>query len=197
MLLLEYTSNPIRYEIQTTPASLQLNQELPTHTVTKSGGELTQQTQHAQMRQDSYERRASMGFRGISAQTQYMKQAGRSAALAAIRSYADMGNSVRDINKGANIPDAYYNKMMQEHLSGELGFTSIAPVNISWQEGALKQQYEAARVAFDWKTDKGKANFVPGSFKMNITQYPSMSFKYTGGFNYVPRSADPNYNKAI
>lgn len=197
MLLLEYSSIPLKFELSTTPAQLQPQQNLPEHTVTKTGGELTMQTRPAQLRLDSYERRASMGMRGISAQTQYMKQSGREAAMEATRNYAEMGNRLRDFNKGANIPDVYYSKMMNDIGGGELQIVPLAPIDVSWEEGMIKQQFDAARVAFDWRTDAGRANFVPGSITMNITQYPSMSFKYLKGPVYVPPSADPTYNKAI
>ena len=196
MLLLEYTTTPIRYEMQTQPARLEYTQPLPTHTVTKTGGELTQSTTPTRLRLDSYERRAGMGLRGVNAQTQYMKQTGRAAAMQATRQYAEKGNALRNIQDGANIPDVVFNNYMQDQ-SGSLALQPLAPVDISWEMGEIRQQYEAARVAFDWKTSRPETHFVPGKITANITQYPDIQFKYLGGPLYVPASADPNYNKAI
>lgn len=195
MSLLEITTNDIKLDVQVQRARLDYRQELPTHTVKKSGGNLTINTSRPQMRADSYERRASMGFRGIASQTTYMKQTGRQAAMEATANYADTGNALRDIQKGANIPDAYYGKNLD---TGSLGFQPLAPVDISWEEGFIRQQFETARVAFDWKTSQdNSAQFTPGTIKFSVSQYPSIEFNFTGGPIYVPKSADPNYSKAI
>ncbi|MEG1476545.1 MAG: DUF6470 family protein [Oscillospiraceae bacterium] len=196
MLLLEYTSTPIRYEMQTQPARLEYSQELPTHTATKSGGELTMSTTPTRLRLDGYERRASMGSRGVNAQTQYMKEVGRAAAMEATRQYAEMGNQLKNIQDGANIPDVYYSKMMQRY-SGSLGLTHVAPIDISWDMGEIRQQYEAARVSFDWKTSHPQGKFIPVKITANITQYPDIKFKYLGGPIYAPPSANPNYSKEV
>lgn len=195
MNLLEIKTNDIKLDIQVQRAKLDYRQELPTHTVTKSGGNLTMETSRPKLRLDSYERRASMGLRGVSAQTTYMKQSGRQAALEVIANYADTGNALRDIHKGANIPDAYYGKTLD---TGSLGFQNLAPVDVSWEEGFIRQQFETARVAFDWKTTQASsAQFTPGSIKFSVSQYPSIEFNFTGGPIYVPKSADPNYSEAI
>ena len=42
---------------------------------------------------------------------------------------------------------------------------------------------------------KNELEFVPGRFKMEITQFPEVNIEYTGGFMYVPASADPEYEE--
>lgn len=44
-----------------------------------------------------------------------------------------------------------------------------------------------------WTVSKHEMEFVPGRFKMEIKQFPDVKIEYTGGFRYVPPSADPNY----
>ena len=45
----------------------------------------------------------------------------------------------------------------------------------------------------EWNCTKSEMEFVPGRFKMEITQFPEVNVEYTGGFLYVPASADPDY----
>lgn len=47
----------------------------------------------------------------------------------------------------------------------------------------------------EWTVTKNDMEFVPGRFQMDIVQLPKVSIEYTGGFQYVPASADPNYEK--
>lgn len=194
MQLLEYSTNDIRLEMQVQKAKVDYTTTLPSHTLSKTGGQVNNHTKQTTLRLDTYERRSSMGFKGIQATTDYMKQMGRQKAMEATRNYADTGNALRDIHKGANIPDAYYSQMLD---TGSLGFQPLAPVAISWDEGFIKQDYETARLAFEWKQGQTQGNYTPGSVKFNVTQYPSIEFKYLGGPVYVPKSADPNYEKAI
>ena len=47
----------------------------------------------------------------------------------------------------------------------------------------------------EWAMSKNELEFVPGRFKMEITQFPEVNIEYTGGFMYVPASADPEYEE--
>lgn len=44
-----------------------------------------------------------------------------------------------------------------------------------------------------WNTTKNQLEFIPGRFQMEITQYPEVIIEYTGGFQYVPPSSDPDF----
>ena len=62
-------------------------------------------------------------------------------------------------------------------------------------QGAVRQetdsQYIAERGAFEMRVHRGDLTFVPPLVMTVITQYPEIHFEYTGGFLYVPPSAEP------
>lgn len=48
-----------------------------------------------------------------------------------------------------------------------------------------------------WEMTRKELEFVPGRFHMEITQYPEVSIEYKGGFQYVPKSSDPDYVEPV
>ena len=61
------------------------------------------------------------------------------------------------------------------------------------ENGTMEIRYEMDKLNFDWKIDKGEFEFTPGDIEIIVEQKPTVTFKYTGGPIYVPRSADPDY----
>ncbi len=60
---------------------------------------------------------------------------------------------------------------------------------------AVSEQRASAQEPSLWDLQQMRArlDFVPGSIKVNFTEYASINIEYTGGPVYVPRSADPNF----
>ena len=57
--------------------------------------------------------------------------------------------------------------------------------------GTAESRYILERGAFEMRVHRGDLTFVPPLVMTVITQYPEIHFEYTGGFMYVPPSADP------
>ena len=66
-------------------------------------------------------------------------------------------------------------------------------VNVQWEDGSMQIRYNMDKLNFDWKIAQGEFKFTPGDIQITVAQRPSVTFKYTGGPLYVPRSSDPNY----
>lgn len=193
MNLLNYTSVPIRFEMQVTPASLQIaEQQAAQYEMTRTGGTMAMESQMVKVRLDTFERRSSMGLKGMPDFINDAADRGRSAGLRATRDYAEFGNQLINIQKGANIPDALFSQYMQ-HSQAELVLMPLSPTDISWVPSSLNMDYSPVDLNFNWNMGGTQMQFVPGSISMNITQYPSIQFEYTGGPIYAPPSADPNY----
>lgn len=190
--LLRITSQPLRYELSTQRASLQLSQQRPSSVMTKQGGEMQIQQRQVQMQLDTLEYRSSVGLKSIPALTREAVQRGEQAAMQATAEYADFGNQILRIDKGATIPDAMFSKIMQRAQSN-LVLVPISPMEISWLPGGTELNYTPVNLNFDWDVGKLKLDFVPGSISMNITQYPSVQIEYLGQPNYVPPSAAAHF----
>lgn len=192
MLLLKITSTPIKYELSSERARLEINQERPSSTMGKTGGTFEIHQRQVQVQLDTFERRNSMGFRGVQAFADDNAARGKDAVMRATGSYADFGNEIVNIQKGATIPNAMFSQAMQR-ASGELVLVPLSPTDISWQPGGTTLDYTPVELTFDWNVGQARLNFVPGNLSMNITQYPALNIEYLGGPVYVPPSAAPNY----
>lgn len=153
--------------------------------------------QHGQLRLDTFERRSSMGLKGMPDFMRDAAQRGRNAAMEATRNYAEIGDQLKNIQKGANIPDVIFSKIMQR-AQGELVLMPLSPTEISWQAGSVQTNYLPVQQNFKWETDATGPTyeFVPATFSMNMLQYPEIRFRFVGPPIYVPPSSAPDAPKA-
>ncbi len=190
--LLRITTTPAQYEYQITRARLEISQKLPEVDRTVRRASLNMSLQAGRLEMDSVRRRSDMGLKGVVDRAEYEGDQGRNAALEATGNYADIGNQLAKISKGANIPDTLWGKSMQ-HSKGDLVLMPVSPVNIRYIPASLQMDYQPGQMSANWDVGRAKLDFVPGSFQLNFTQYSSINIEYLGGPNYVPPSADPNF----
>lgn len=191
MNLLEYVNTPVRYELKMQPASLKIRQQHLKGSSQTNQGEFRIQQRHVKVRTDTVEMFNSLGFKTGLEITNDAAQRGKQAAAEATIAYSDIGNSLKNIHKGANIPDTLFSQYMQ-HSQGNLVLLPLSPTEISWTPGDVQMQYTPTEQSFRWEGAKTEMEFVPGSFSLDILQHPSISFRYLGEPIYVPPSAAPD-----
>lgn len=191
--LLEFRSIPMKYQLSITRARLEISQDKarPDYQRTPAKVEIHQEI--SKMRQDSFEFRKGLGLKTVRTANDEAAQRGVQDAIKATGQYADFGNSLLHIEKGANIPDTAWSQYFQRATEGNLVFVPLSPIDISWSDGGAQVNYSPAQMDFTWSRPKTNVEFVPGNITMNIEQYPKLEIKYLGGPIYVPPSADPNY----
>lgn len=191
--LLEITSVPMKYELSVERARLEVNQEHIRAEIKTTPAKLEIHQEISKMRQDSFEFRKGLGLKTVRTANDEAAQRGVQDASRATAQYADVGNQLLHIEKGANIPDTVWSQYFQRATEGNLVFVPLSPIDISWSQGGAELNYSPAAVNMDWNRPKADLKFVPGSISMNILQYPKLEIKYLGGPIYVPPSSDPNY----
>lgn len=190
--LIQVTTTPTQLEYQVQRARLQIEQQQPTAQRTVKRAQLNMRRQAGRFEMDTVRRRSDMGFKGVVDRANYEGNLGMQRASKTTGERAAMGATLLNFHKGANFPDALWSQYMQDQ-STELVLQPVSPAEIRYIPAQLEADYVPAEMQTDWNVGKARLDFVPGSFNINITQYASISFEYTGGFNYVPRRADPNF----
>lgn len=191
--LLQITTTPARYEYEITRARLEISQQQPTVDRTTKRATINMRTQAGKLEMNTVRRRSDMGLKGVVDRANYDADLGKNAAVEATRNYVAFGEQVKNFHKGANIPDAMWNKWMQQNKQGDLVLIPLSPVDIHYIPSSLEMDYQPAQMNTNWNVGRARLDFVPGSFSLNFTQYASISIEYLGGPMYVPPSADPDF----
>lgn len=190
--LLEITTSPARYEYEVQRAKLQISQKVPTVDRRVKRAELNMRRQAGKLDINSIQRRSDMGMKGVVDRANYEGDLGRKAALEATGNYAELGNQIGNIAHGGNIPDAMWSLTMK-HSKGDLVLVPVSPIDMKYIPATLTTEYTAGEMHSNWNVNRPQLEFVPGSFRLNFSQYPSINIEYLGGPLYVPPSADPNF----
>ena len=193
--LLQITTTPIKYELHIERAKLVYDQDLvPKVNVTKEPSKLTTKSQNAQVQTDTYQARASLGYVNS---TDFYKQGaakGKESTAKWTRGFADKGHQLSRIDLGVTIAQVIEQKMLYDNQP--VLYTAFLPspgAEISWIPSQLDIDYHVGSLNFDWLEMRNVMNFVPGSVRMTILQYPRVDVEYVGGPIYIPPSADPDY----
>ena len=78
-----------------------------------------------------------------------------------------------------------------------IAFTPTARPEFNWSQPEITIEYELDKLNFEWKTQMGDYEFIPGNIEISITQRPDVIIEYIGRPIYVPPSADPQYEPII
>lgn len=81
-------------------------------------------------------------------------------------------------------------------IDSQMNLSPQIKIDPSWEPASdvsrSDSSSESTSVDFLYN-ERSKIEYVPGRFHMDIIQYPKVEFEYIGGFNYVPKSSDPDY----
>lgn len=195
MQLLSIHTVPIQYEMHCEPARLEMKNASaqPVATATTQAPKLTQHFTNSQFQMDSYNmRKEAFGLLNATDFARSKAESGQQHIQELTQEYVDVGKQLSHIEKGVTIGDIIKQKAMQQP-SYVTVFLPNGGTEFSWSPAQANNQYESGTASYDWSITKPEYDYIPGTFTLKITQWPHVEIEYTGGFNYVPPSADPNY----
>lgn len=191
--LLRITTIPLEYEMKVHNSRLEYTgskSQLEMHT--KRGG-MTIRSRRAQLNLDSFEARNSV-LPSVKTVVYQNAQKGIQAAQDASAQAAQEGQQLLKAKSGEDVLGQIFQQRSQLPTGEfQLGFIPNAPVDIQYQPGDLKLNYEMDRLNFELRAAQGKFEYIPGSVEISITQQPDVLIEYIGPMLYVPPSASPDY----
>lgn len=192
MQLLKITSIPIQYTMEIEAPRLEAAQEItpPKVSVEIKPSQLRMRSELVKVRLDTTEARRSLHHKNNTDFAADEATKGKIAAKRATEEYVQFGARMMQ-PKGPTIGEIVRQQIRQQPQVATVFLPSTGP-DISWDKPSLSTQYEPSEVSLDWKIRQSQMSFVPGSFKMNISQYPRVQIEYTGDPIYFPDSANPN-----
>lgn len=191
--LIQISTTPAQYEYAVTRARLEMSQKQPTVDRTTKRATVNMQRQAGKLEMNTTRRRSDMGMKGVVDRAQTEADRGLQQALQTTASYAEFGNQVAQFHKGATIPDALWNRTMQQMGQGDLMLVPLSPIEMQYTPASVSMEATPGQMQAEWNVGAARLDFVPGTFSLNMTQYASINFEYVGGFIYAPPSADPNF----
>ncbi|MEA5136629.1 MAG: DUF6470 family protein [Candidatus Fimivivens sp.] len=194
--LLSYNIKNIQYEYRIANATISAEQNLPTHDAHFTPAKLSIHTEQPKMRQDSTAFFASIGLHKIDDLMDSAAEKGRQAVLEAMGNYSKVARQMSQIEKGVT-PAQIYRQKLLEQTKTSLVVKPTAQISFSYTPGEVSMQYTPSSVTMDWNVDRAIRRYTPADFRVNINQAPEIDFFYQGGFQYVPESATPGYNRLV
>lgn len=192
MGLLKITTTPIEYEIKIEKAQLKVKEQ----EMNKSSARIKQLTQQKQISDTRIEasskelnkaENASENFQALARQ--------RMAKVKSTPVNAVMPQKMNTVNTGQAVGSAMDSTQQMQYvqLDSDFEFQTMA---FSSPDSFYRESFNiASSKPSEWVVSKNELEFVPGRFKMEITQFPEVNIEYTGGFMYVPASSDPDYEE--
>lgn len=192
MQLLEITTTPVQYEIQVEHARLERRQDhLPTAEVEHTPARVELHSQNVQLRLDSYEARRSLGIERVGDRIRARAQEGMRHVREKTREYVEMGQAMSRVEDGASIKQIIRQKLKSGAGEMYTAFLPSAGAEISWVPNRLETRVDPGQLHYDWNEMRHALNYVPGSVRLQILQYPSVDIRYTGTPLYFPPSSAP------
>ncbi len=191
--VLQISVTPAKYEMEIERARLEVQQNfIPKANVAAKPARLDTKTENAKVQMDGYQMRRSLGFNNTADWAKMSAERGKKSIRQTTREYVEMGNEMSKIHEGVTIGQIIEQKML-EQPSLYTAFLPSTGTEISWLPHKIKTDYKEGSLDYNWQDAKNVMNYVPGSVRMNMIQYPSVEIKYTGRPMYIPPSADPEY----
>lgn len=198
MQLLKITTTPIQLRYNIEQARLEGNMMgSPQHQVSHTPSSLKIDSSPVKVQISTERARESLGMRGPDSWSREYAGRGVQAAQEATGDAVRMGNEMQQIQDGVTIAQIIQNRMLQQHTPAPATQTFLpgAKPDISWEPPQVHTTYQPDKLSFNWQTQQAPMNYVPGKFSLEVLQHPKVSIEYLGGFNYVPPSADPDYQE--
>lgn len=195
--LIRIESVPIKFEMKIEHARLEYKDFAGSADleITRNKGGLQIRSSHVKVNLDTYESRQSVSP-SVSTSLRTYAQKGHQAAYQATAAYAQDGHLLMNATMGQDVlgqliaqhTDAFANDPTTNY---NIDFIPKGGVDIDVQPANVTIDYEMDKLNFDWKTQQGVFEFIPGSIEFVVTQRPSVNIEYIGGPIYVPASYDP------
>lgn len=193
MNVLRMTSTPIKISMTSQKARLESSLPNPQVNMVTTQGRFRMRTKNIKVNIDTFHARESTGMRTARGLMRDSAEAGRQDAIEAMAQYAEIGNQMAQIHKGANLADIMYHQKMVRNTTTGLKFIPEEGPDISWEPNSLELEYIPGEVQFTPNVDYERSNYIPGELLINVEQYPKLEIEYVGDPIYTPLSANPNY----
>ena len=190
--LLKITTTPMDASLEIKNAQLKYSSDNISPQYNRSDAKVKISTKNISVKLDSFEARKSMGIVSAKGLMYNMADAGRQAISELTGRYATEGNRMAKAFKGETIPDIVMSRI-NPNFSMELKLLPSSPLEIDWEAPQANFEYVPGNLNINWETNRREMEYIPGSVKMVINQYPKVNIEYVGRPNYVPPSADPEY----
>lgn len=194
--LLSYNIKNIQYKYRITNATISAEQNLPTHDAHFTPPELSIHTEQPKIRQDSTAFFASIGLHKMGDLMDSAAERGRQAVLEAMANYSKVASQMAQIEKGVTPAQIYHQKLL-EQTKTSLVVKPTEQISFSYTPGRVSTQYTPSSVTLDWNVDRAVRRYTPADFGVDINQAPTIDFIYQGGFQYVPESATPGFDRLV
>lgn len=195
MQLLRIESIPIKFEIKTEPARLEMKDAVtkPEVTMQQQAAKLDIHTRNIKVQLNTYEmRKQSFNMRNTRDFALETANKGRQNQQEYVQDTISFGREVGQIQDGVTIGQLMRQKVL-EQPSYYTMFLPNGGTEISWIPNSITKDYTPSEIDFEANLPHRQLSYVPGSFAINILQYPEVNIEYLGTPTYVPPSADPNY----
>lgn len=195
MNVLKISTTPIKLSMSSQRARLESKIPDPEVGIIDQPGRLQMKTENIKVNIDTFESRQSTGWRTAKGLMQDAAQAGLKAAGEATARYAQIGNQMAQIQKGATVADIMKQYTVPSPVMTGMKFIPSVGPDISWTPASLKMDYTPSKIEFDPQVDFTRSTYVPGELEINVEQFPKVEIEYVGEPLYVPPSASPNYEE--
>lgn len=195
--LIKITTIPIALEMKINHARLEYNNASAELEISRDKGGLRIKSSPIKLHLDTFEARSSIRPSAKQSVEQYAEK-GRTAAYEATAKIAQEGHLLLEAKFGEDVlgqiiasrTDVF---AQPAETNYNIDFIPKGGADISFEEGNLTIDYQLDKLNFDWKTQQGDFEFIPGDIEITVSQRPEVRIEYVGDPLYVPRSADPNY----
>ena len=188
--MLRITTRPLQYELQIERARLEISQNhIPKGQTQIKPAVLDVRTKIGRFEMDTYEARKSLGHANSMDRAKQAADKGMESIKKTTRVYVDIGNAMSRIDEGVTIADIFAQKFMGDQPTMYMAFLPSTGAQISWVPHEITSDFEPAETSFEWEIMRNVMNYVPGSIRMNILEWPSIEVEYIGGRIYFPPSA--------
>ena len=194
--LLKITNVPIAFQMNVHHARLEYNNVSADLEIRRNKGGLQIKSSPIKLNLDTFQARESVSHASTGNSIKEYAQRGRTAAYEATATYASEGHLLLK----AKLGDDVLGQIIKNHTDQffkpkeiNIDFIPKAEADISFSDGDITIDYMLDKLNFNWKTQQGSLEFIPGDIEISISQMPEVKIEYVGSPLYVPPSADPNY----
>jgi len=193
MGLIKITTTPIEYEIKIEKAKLKVKEQDYMESDEKVK-QLTRQKQMADNKLIANPRAVNQAAKASDEYQNLARQRSASVMKATAVNNAAVPQAAAAVAEQQNIAAVEY-VSQTENISVQNDYEYFNLDNSSADSMYTTSFSLNLSSSKEWNVAKNEMEYVPGRFKMEITQFPEVKIEYTGGFMYVPPSSDPEYDE--
>lgn len=184
--LLRIHTQPLKYELDIQHAQLKRRSSQSVLEMNRQPGRLSLDSQPAKLMIDSSAARDSV----TPTLSLAIRQAAADGVQAADNYAQKLSEEAKMLVKATPSQDVLYSIIRDRasYPTGQfdLGFIPTTGPDIKYQEGHLDTQYQQDKLTFDVRVSHGDVEYIPGSVKLKITQWPDVMIEYIGKPRYIP-----------